>query len=157
WSTRWRKLRTMKRVQVLRNLPMPDHSSYADYERVTKIPKSHFQFLIILCFRSFLSYQLWFSLSWPNWYTRRLWSFMFRLSIFLVFLILICGLSSPVNWVGSQSFNIWTYPASSCARKEKKEKKTYQLRLTTNGNVPTSFCRRKRDSELNNVVLKFIR
>ncbi|KAH0880501.1 hypothetical protein HID58_067895, partial [Brassica napus] len=40
---------------------------------------------------------------------------------------------------------------------KKKEKKTYQLRLTTNGNVPTSFCRRKRDSELNNVVLKFIR
>ncbi|CAF2100728.1 unnamed protein product [Brassica rapa] len=88
----------MKRVQVLRNLPMPDHSSYAHYERVTKIPKSHFQFLIILCFRSFLSYQ-----------------------------------------------------------KEKKEKKTYQLRLSTNGNVPNSFCRRKRDSELNNVVLKFIR
>ena len=56
-----------------------DNSSYADYERVTKIPKSHFQFLIILCFRSFLSYQLWFSLFWPNWYTRRLWSFMFRL------------------------------------------------------------------------------
>ncbi|KAH0927019.1 hypothetical protein HID58_019275 [Brassica napus] len=111
----------MKRVQVLRNLPMPDHSSYAHYERVTKIPKSHFQFLIILCFRSFLSYQLWFSLSWPN------------------------------------CFNIWTYPASSSARKEKKEKKTYQLRLSTNGNVPNSFCRRKRDSELNNVVLKFIR